>query len=126
MDGSIFAALADPTRRHLLANLARNSPRTATQLAEEYHITRQGLLKHLNILEDAGLVTAHQQGRERRYVLRPEPLTELDRWLRELSEIWDQRLFRLKALVESAEAKGPRAASGKALKATSKRRGRAR
>lgn len=100
-ESQIFAALADPMRRRLLVNLAQNSPRTATQLAEEYPITRQGILKHLDILEGAGLVTVHQQGREKRYTLTPEPLTELEKWIKDLSAIWDARLLRLKTMLES-------------------------
>ena len=80
---SLFAALADPMRRGLLVNLAEHSPRTATQLAQEYPITRQGILKHLTILEDAGLVAVHQAGREKRYTLTPEPLEELEQWIEE-------------------------------------------
>ena len=96
----IFHALADPMRRNLLVNLAEHSPKTATQLAEEYPITRQGILKHLNILEDAGLVAVHQIGREKRYALTPEPLNELEQWLKQLNAKWDERLLRLKNLVE--------------------------
>lgn len=101
MDPSIFAALADPIRRSLLVNLAENSPRTATQLAKEYPITRQGILKHLTILETAGLVAVHQIGREKRYMLTPEPLSDLDQWIKDLSAKWDGRLLRLKMFVES-------------------------
>jgi DNA-binding transcriptional ArsR family regulator len=99
----IFAALADPMRRNLLVNLAENSPRTATQLAQEYRsrITRQGILKHLHILEAAGLVTVYRKGREKRYTLTPEPLNELDRWVQEISAKWDERLLRLKVLLEN-------------------------
>ena len=99
----IFAALADPVRRDLLLNLAEHSPRTATQLAKDYTITRQGILKHLDILEGAGLVAVYQQGREKRYTLTPEPLSELDHWIKQLTAIWDQRLLRLKAFVESQD-----------------------
>jgi predicted ArsR family transcriptional regulator len=91
-------------RRKLLLNLAENSPRTATQLAEEYPITRQGILKHLHILEDAGLVAVHQKGREKRYTFTPEPLSELDQWIKEISAKWDERLLRLKTFLESEEA----------------------
>ncbi len=96
----IFAALADPMRRKLLINLADNSPKTVTQLASEYPITRQGILKHLQILRDAGLVTVHQQGRDKRYTLSPESLGELDQWIKELNAKWDERLLRLKAFIE--------------------------
>ena len=106
IDTPIFAALADPTRRSLLVNLAEHSPRTATQLAEEYPITRQGILKHLHILEAAGLVAVDQQGRDKRYTLTPAPLSELDRWIKDLSARWDERLLRLKAFVENEQAGG--------------------
>lgn len=100
-EAPVFTALADPMRRQLLVNLAEHSPKTATQLAEEYPITRQGILKHLNILQNAGLVKVYQLGREKRYSLTPEPLDELDAWIRALSAKWDSRLLRLKNMLES-------------------------
>jgi DNA-binding transcriptional ArsR family regulator len=103
-DAPIFAALADPMRRSLLINLAESSPRTATQLAADYPITRQGILKHLMILEAAGLVAVAQKGREKRYTLRPEPLGEIDQWIKDLGAKWDARLLRLKALIEDEQA----------------------
>ena len=103
MHAPIFAALADPMRRNLLANLAEYSPRTATQLAEEYPITRQGILKHLRVLEEAGLVAVYQEGRDKRYFLTPQPLGELELWIKEISEKWDQRLLRLKEFVENEQ-----------------------
>lgn len=101
MNAPIFHALADPVRRSLLVHLVEKSPKTATQLAQAYPITRQGILKHLNVLEDAGLVAVHQQGREKRYTPQLEKLTELERWIRDLSAKWDTRLARLKDFVES-------------------------
>ena len=102
---ALFAALADPVRRGLLANLADHSPRTATQLAGDYPITRQGILKHLTILESAGLVAAHHSGREKRYTLTPEPLEALDRWIDDLGARWDERLLRLKSLLEGGQTR---------------------
>ena len=102
-DATIFTALADPVRRNLVLNLAENSPRTATQLAVDYPITRQGILKHLHILEDAGLVAVHQKGREKRYTLTPEPLSELDQWIKDIGAKWDERLLRLKTFLENEE-----------------------
>ena len=100
----IFAALADPMRRNLLVKLAESSPKTATQLAQEYPMTRQGILKHLTVLEAAGLVTVHQEGREKRYILMPEPLSELEQWINTISAIWDERLLRLKTWLEQGQA----------------------
>ena len=101
---SLFTALADPMRRDLLTNMAEHSPKTATQLAEEYPVTRQGILKHLTVLEHAGLVAIHQVGREKRYSLTPEPLKELEQWIEDIGAKWDQRLFRLKTWLESEQA----------------------
>jgi DNA-binding transcriptional ArsR family regulator len=103
MDSPVFTALADPMRRQLVVNLAQNSPKTATQLAREYPITRQGILKHLQILKDAGLVNVSQKGREKRFTLTPEPLNEVDDWIREIEGIWDQRLLRLKTMLENED-----------------------
>ena len=97
----VFTALADPMRRQLLTNLAQHGPRTTTQLATQYAITRQGILKHLRVLETAGLVAVRQQGREKRYTLTPEPLAEVNRWTQSLNALWDKRLNRLKTLLES-------------------------
>lgn len=99
----LFAALADPLRRSLLLNLAENSPKTATQLAQQYPITRQGILKHLMVLEAAHLVTVQQEGREKQYSLTPKPLDELEAWIETLSRKWDERLLRLKTLLEEEE-----------------------
>ena len=106
MDRSIFAALADPIRRDLLRNLAEHSPRTATQLTEDYTISRQGVLKHLTILEHAGLVVVQQHGREKRYSLTPEPLGELEGWIKDIGTRWDARLSRLKSLLETGDPEG--------------------
>lgn len=106
MDAPIFVALADPMRRQLLATLAEDGPKTATQLATEYPITRQAILKHLAILAAANLVTIQQQGREKRYTLTPEPLIEVEAWIKTISTTWETRLLRLKALLETQEEEG--------------------
>lgn len=100
-DAPVFSALADSIRRKLLLNLADHSPKTATQFAKEFPITRQGILKHLDILENAGLVAVHQKGREKRYTLTPEPLSAADRWIKRVNAKWDKRLMRLKTFVEA-------------------------
>lgn len=100
-DVTIFTALADHTRRDLLINLAQGKPKTATELAKEYPISRPGLIKHLNILQEAGLVRIDRQGRDKRYVLTPEPLSQLEQWIQEVTEVWESNLLRLKAMIEN-------------------------
>lgn len=99
-EDQVFAALADHTRRQLLIKLAEGSPKTATQLAQEFPITRQGILKHLDILEAAGLVQVQPRGREKHYALTLEPLEDVNQWIAALGQRWEGRLQRLKALVE--------------------------
>jgi DNA-binding transcriptional ArsR family regulator len=96
----VFAALADPTRRQLLATLAHASPKTATQLAQSLPMTRQGVLKHLEILASAGLVQSQPKGRENQFSFTPAPLQEVSAWIEQIGATWDERLHRLKALVE--------------------------
>lgn len=99
-DDPVFTALADSTRRQLLLTLAESSPKTATQLAQEFPITRQGITKHLSLLAKAGLVRAQPVGREKRYAFRPEPLHSVSAWIEAIGAKWDERLQRLKDLVE--------------------------
>ena len=98
-DTPVFAALAHPVRRSLLVYLAKGSPKTATQLAQDYPVTRQDIRKHLQILREARLVAVNQSGREKRYSLTPAPLSEVDQWIKEVSHTWDERLLRLKAFI---------------------------
>jgi predicted transcriptional regulator len=99
----VFNALADSTRRELLAVLAQSSPRTATQLVQDFTITRQGILKHLGVLTQAGLVQVQPRGRERRYFFTPQPLDSVHDWINIINAKWEERLHRLKELVESDE-----------------------
>lgn len=99
----VFSALADSTRRDLLAVLAQSSPRTATQLVQDFTITRQGILKHLDVLAQAGLVQVQPKGREMRYSFAPQPLDSVHDWINTINAKWEERLNRLKELVESDE-----------------------
>src|SRR3954470_14395775 len=72
----VFAALADPTRRRVVSELAARETVTATELARNLRVTRQAVAKHLAALADARLASARREGRETRYRLTPEPLEE--------------------------------------------------
>ena len=93
----VFAALADPTRRAILAALASKGPATATDLAVDLPITRQAIAKHLALLAEAGLVTAEPGERRRvRYRLRSAPMQVAQQFLAALARDWDGRLDVLK------------------------------
>jgi DNA-binding transcriptional ArsR family regulator len=89
----VFIALADPTRRGILAALASGGPATATDLAHRLPITRQAIAKHLTLLAEAGLVTAEPGERRRvRYRLRSAPMQLAQQFLAALARDWDGRL----------------------------------
>ncbi|GLZ80835.1 transcriptional regulator [Actinorhabdospora filicis] len=87
----VLAAMADPTRRALLDSLAAGGEASATALSTGLPVTRQAVVKHLAVLERAGLVTPRREGREVRYALRPAPLADAASWLGGLAAEWDAR-----------------------------------
>ena len=93
----VFSALADPTRRAILATLAAQGPATATDLADRLPITRQAIAKHLALLADTGLVTPEPGERRRiRYRLHSAPVEVAQQFLAALAHDWDHRLATLK------------------------------
>lgn len=102
----VFAALADSTRRQILNAIAARGEATATTLARELPVSRQAVVKHLGVLDRAGLVEGRRQGREMRYAVRPERLNDTARWMARVAAEWDVRLETIKRL---AEAEGPSA-----------------
>lgn len=91
----MFGALSDPTRRMLLSAIARQPDATATELASSLPISRQAVVKHLNALQDAGLLGRERLGREVRYRLTPEPLSDAVSWMASVGAEWDERLAAL-------------------------------
>jgi DNA-binding transcriptional ArsR family regulator len=105
--GAVFGALADPTRRALLAAVAEEPHLTATELAAGLPISRQAVLKHLTALADAGLVDRERSGREVHYRLTPAPLSEAVSWMTEVGAQWDDRFAGLQHQFDAGRA--PRA-----------------
>jgi DNA-binding transcriptional ArsR family regulator len=92
---AVFSALADPTRREVMAALAREPQLTPSRLAGELPVTRQAVAKHLAALDRAGLVRASRTGRETHYELTPAPLAEAMAWMAGVGARWDSSLARL-------------------------------
>jgi DNA-binding transcriptional ArsR family regulator len=100
-DDRVFKALADPTRRFLLDRLFARDGRTLTELESELEMTRFGVMKHLRVLEDAGLVVAQRSGREKRHFLNPVPIRLIhDRWIDKYTERRVSALTDLKSELE--------------------------
>jgi uncharacterized protein YndB with AHSA1/START domain len=97
----VFRALADPTRRGLLDELFRQDGQTLSALEQRLPMTRFGVMKHLKVLEQAGLVIARRRGREKRHFLNPVPIRLVhDRWVSKYAEPWAAGLSGLKKSIE--------------------------
>src|SRR4051794_1687633 len=97
----VFRALADPTRRSLLDELFRHDGQTLSALEERLPMTRFGVMKHLRVLEDAGLVVTRKRGREKLHFLNPVPIRLVhDRWVSKYAEPWAAGLSELKQNLE--------------------------
>lgn len=100
---SVLAALSDPRRRHLLDLLSEYGEATATTLASGLPVSRQAVVKHLAVLDAAGLVSATRAGREVRYAVRTEAMNTTAQWMAALAAGWDRRLANIKRAAEAAE-----------------------
>ena len=94
MRRDVFQAIADPTRRGIIALLALQAM-TPNALAEHFHTTRQAVSKHLRILTECELVKQEHQGREIYYQLEIEKMKEIDKWLEQYRKIWETRFPQL-------------------------------
>lgn len=107
-----FAALVDPTRRAILARLERENALSITELAQPFAIKMPAVMKHLDVLGDAGLITRSKEGRTVSIRLAPEPMEEAMRWLSRYERFWSASLDRLAAFAEAQEAKARKAEAG--------------
>src|SRR5512142_37917 len=102
-DDLVFKALADATRRHLLDRLFERDGRTLTELESELAMTRFGVMKHLKVLEEAGLVVPRRSGREKLHYLNPVPIRQIhDRWIDKYAERHVAALSELKHQLEES------------------------
>ena len=99
---SVFSALADPTRRELLNDLAASGPMNGSALAASYEISRQAIVKHLAVLVDAGVVESERHGNEVRYGIVAGSLTSATTWLERVGGQWDRRLVALQKRIGQA------------------------
>ncbi len=92
----VFKALADHHRRHILDTLAQTDGQTLTQLCDQVpELSRFGVMKHLGVLEQAGLISTRKVGRQKQHHLNAAALAGVDRWLQRYRQLWEQRLDRL-------------------------------
>ena len=100
----VFKAVADAHRRQLLDALARADGQTLTQLCAPLPMSRIGVMKHLAVLEEAGLVTTRKAGRTKLHFLNPAPLQEVELWLASYRRHWNDHMDRLEDLINRTHA----------------------
>ena len=98
---AIFAALGDETRLRLIARMSDAGPQSIASLADGFDISRQAISKHLRVMNEAGLAKCGRRGREAVWQLEQDGLAEARKFLQAISKDWDDKLRRLKQLVES-------------------------
>jgi len=113
-DDGLWSAIADPSRRRVLDLLVEGGDATASSLAQKVPFSRQAVIKHLVVLEHAGLVTRQRDGREVRFRVDPDRLDDASHAMAQLANQWDRRLQAIKRLAEAGhrEAANERRADG--------------
>jgi DNA-binding transcriptional ArsR family regulator len=101
-----FAALADPTRRAILSQLAKGSA-SVNELAKPFDMSLPAISKHLKVLEKAKLISRGREAQWRPCKLEPEPLKEVDAWIGEYRKMWEARFDRLDAYLKTLKPDGP-------------------
>ena len=102
MSTAAFDVLADPSRRRIL-DLLREREHSVGELVGDLGLSQPGVSKHLRVLRDAGLVRVRQDAQRRLYALRPEPLSEVDAWLRPYRRLWEASLDALERHLDEQE-----------------------
>jgi DNA-binding transcriptional ArsR family regulator len=103
----VFGALADPTRRAILARLGEGEA-SVGELARPFAMALPSLMKHIRVLEAGGLVESQKSGRVRTCRLKPAAMTDAERWLAQQRAVWEARLDRLEAYVNTIETEPPK------------------
>ena len=103
----VFRALADPTRRSMVARLARG-PATIGELGEPFDMTKPAVTKHIKVLERAGLLTREIDGRLHRCTIDPRPLAEAQHWVAEVRAFWEDRFDDLATYLDSIQKTTPK------------------
>ncbi len=97
----VFAALGDATRLELVSRLSDGRAHSIAELTDGLSLTRQGITKHLRVLQQAGIVNSNRVGRESRFTFSPEPIEQVRTYLDTVSKQWDDALLRLQSFVEA-------------------------
>jgi DNA-binding transcriptional ArsR family regulator len=105
----IFSALADPTRRSILELLAQRGKLTATEIYDQFPVSRPAISQHLKVLREAGVVRVEKRAQQRIYQINPQAMHELEGWARKLTQLWTQRFDALEQVIAAQIAEAQKA-----------------
>lgn len=100
----VFQAIADPTRREILALIA-NEPLNLNSIAENFEMSRPAISQHIKILDESGLVAMRKKGRQRFCHIRPQKIKEIDKWLEQFRQLWEDRFNQLDDVLKKLKSK---------------------
>ncbi len=101
----MFSALSDPTRRNILEMLAQSGGLSATDIYDHFPASHPAISQHLQVLRQANLVLVEKKAQYRIYRLNPEPIHELESWVKKMTEDWDERFSKLDKLLQEEQEK---------------------
>lgn len=101
----VFSALAEPTRRKILEMLASKGELSATEIYEQFPVSRPAISQHLKVLREAELVSVEKRAQQRIYRVNPHTVLEVESWARRLAQIWEQRFDALEKLLQAEQEK---------------------
>ncbi|MTI87621.1 MAG: winged helix-turn-helix transcriptional regulator [Balneolaceae bacterium] len=90
----VFQAIADPTRREILCLIAKE-PLNLNSIADNFDMSRPAISQHIKVLDESGLVVMHKKGRQRFCYIRPQKIKEVDEWLEQFRQLWEDRFNQL-------------------------------
>jgi DNA-binding transcriptional ArsR family regulator len=101
----VFQAIADPTRREIITLIAHQQPMTLNAIAEYFDITRPAVSNHIKILNECGIISIEQVGRERHCKIQPDNLKEVADWAGQFNELWEQKIDSFEKYVNQLKTK---------------------
>jgi DNA-binding transcriptional ArsR family regulator len=101
----MFYALAEPTRREIIEMLAKNGQLSATDISEKFPVSPPAISQHLKVLREANMVRMEKRAQRRLYQINPQAMLELEKWAKEMTQLWKERFDSLDTLLKTEKAK---------------------
>lgn len=101
----VFYALAEPTRREIIEMLAKNGQLSATEISERFPVSPPAISQHLKVLRETNLVRVEKRAQQRLYQINPDTMLELEKWAKEMTQLWSERFNSLDRLLKTEKAK---------------------